>query len=284
MKRINLIVILFAIGQLTSFAQNYESVFGKDTTQWNFVTDYGGADFVATVQFKAYGDTIINEKEYRLVSEDYINGVQPFGFLREDTIQGRLWLKKFNDTSEYLIMDLNLNINDTFLLRNSQWDDWNEKFVVKEVTDANGKIVRLQGTESFNNISFIEGIGVDYSFHLIEQSWIYYEFLCSYKDNIQTFDNPDFGDCYIPFTVTDISEITTKQVRIYPIPTIDKLTIEIEKSQRNNCKIYNINGILIGNYTYNSSELIIDIANYQSGLYFIKINDKIIKKIIINGY
>ena len=284
MKQINLIILLFAFGQLTSFAQNYESVFGKDTTQWNFVTDYGGADFIATVQFKAFGDTVINEKDYCLLSEDYINGVQTFGFLREDTIQGKLWLKKLNDTSEYLIMDLNLNVNDTFLLRNSQWDDRDEKFVVKEISDTNGRLVKLQGTESFNDISFIEGIGVDYSFHIIEQSRIYYEFLCSYKDNILTFDNPDFGDCYIPFTGTDISDITTEQIRIYPIPTTDKLTIKIGNNQINNCKIYTMNGTLISNFTINSSELIIDLVNYQSGLYLIKINDRITKKIIINGY
>lgn len=269
---------------MTSFAQNYESVFGKDTTQWNFVTDYGGADFIATVQFKAYGDTVIEGKEYRLLLEDYIHGVQSFGFLREDTIQGKMWLKKLNDTSEYLIMDLNLKVNDTFLLRNSQWDDWNEKFVVKEISNTNAKIVKLQGTTSFKDISFIEGIGVDYSFHIIEQSWIYYEFLCSYKDNNQTFNNPDLADCYIPFTVTDISDIATGQVRIYPIPTNDKLTIEINNSQTNNCKIYNINGNLINEFKFNSSELIIDITNYQTGLYLIKINDKMTKKIIINGY
>jgi hypothetical protein len=284
MKQINLIILLFTFGQMTSFAQNYESVLGKDTTHWNFVTDYGGADFIATVQFKVFGDTVIKEKEYRVLSEDYIHGVHTFGFLREDTTQGKLWLKKLNDTSEYLIMDLNLNVNDTFLLRNSQWDGWDEKFVVKEISDTSGKIVKLQGTESFNDISFIEGIGVDYSFHIIEEPWIYYEFLCSYKDNVQTFDNPDFGDCYIPFTGTDISDITTDQIRIYPIPTKNKLTIEIENSQINNCKIYNINGILINNFTFNSSELIIDVANYRSGLYLIKINDKITKKIIINGY
>jgi hypothetical protein len=279
----NLIVLLFAFGNLTSFAQNYESIFGKDTTQWNFVTDFGGADFIATVRFKAFGDSVINDMEYRLLSEDYIYGVQQFGFLREDTIQGKLWLKKINDTSEYLIMDLNLNVNDTFLFRNSQWDGWDQKFVVKEVSNTDHKIVKLQGTESFEDISFIEGIGVDYSFHVIEH-WAYYEFLCSYKDNILTFDNPDFGECYIPFTVIDISDIITEQIRIYPIPTKDKLTIEIGNSINNNCKIYNIYGILINNFNFNSSELIIDIANYRSGLYFIKINDKLTKKIIINGY
>jgi len=284
MKQISLIILLFSFGLMTSFAQNYESVFGKDTTQWNFVTDYGGADFIATVQFRAYGDTVIEGKEYRLLSEDYINGVQPFGYLREDTIQGKLWLKYLNDTIDYLIMDLNLDVNDTFLLRNSQWEDWSEKFVVKEVINTDSKIVKLQGTTSFNDISFIEGIGVDYSLHIIEQSWVYYEFLCSYKDNNLTFDNPDFEECYFPFTGTYISDFMAEQICIYPIPAIDKLTIEVKDSQINNCKIYNINGNLISNLTFNSSELNIDISNYQSGLYLIRINDRITKKVLIGDY
>jgi hypothetical protein len=58
------------------------------------VTDYGRSDFIATAKFRAYGDTLINNKNYRLLSEDYINGIQTYGFLREDTVQGKLWLKK----------------------------------------------------------------------------------------------------------------------------------------------------------------------------------------------
>ena len=284
MKQISLFILLFAFGQMTSIAQNYESVFGNDSTQWNFVTDYGGADFIATVQFKAFGDIIIDEKEYRFLSEDYISGVQPYGFLREDTIHGKLWLKKLNDTSEYLLMNLNLNVNDTFLLKNLQSDERDEKFVVKEISNTNGKIVKLQGTTSFKEISFIEGIGVDYSFHILEQSWIYYEFLCSYKDNIQIFDNPDFGDCFIPKTGTDITYITKEEIKIYPIPTKNNLIIEINNSLNNNCKIYNINGKMIGDFSINSSKLHIDISNYQSGIYMIRINNKMTKKIIINGY
>ena len=98
-----------------------------------------------------------------------------------------------------------------------------------------------------------------------------------------TFDNPDLNECYIPFTGTEISDITTSQTRVYPIPATDIVTIEIDNCQTNNCMIYNIYGELISKFSFNSSKFIIDISNYQSGLYMIKINDKI-TKIIINEY
>ena len=162
--------------------KSYKSIFGNDTTQWNYLTSYNVADLLYTLIYKAYGDTLMNDTNYRLLYEDayqwgMVSGI--VGMIREDTMTGRVWVRYLEDTADYLIMDLSLDVNDTFLIPNKFDSKYDKKVKVEEIKyNQYGKNVVLGRDYG----SFIEGVGTDIMIRALECD-TYYELLCAYKDN-----------------------------------------------------------------------------------------------------
>lgn len=105
---------------LNSAKAQYQSIFGSSQTSWNIIKGnfWGtGTDSLVTVS-----DTIINSYTYKkILYYDISSGTTQIesivGYLREDSIQGKAWFFNTEDIAEQLIMDLNLNLGDTFLCR-----------------------------------------------------------------------------------------------------------------------------------------------------------------------
>src|ERR1035437_421241 len=112
------ITLLYLIVSLASLAQPYRSVFAKDTTQWNVICVI--LDWEPTFIYKAYGDTIIENKNYKFINKGYWNTFgDKYGYMREDITTGKLWFRSL-DNNERLIMDLSLNKNDSFVFETGQ--------------------------------------------------------------------------------------------------------------------------------------------------------------------
>lgn len=72
--------------------------------------------------------------------------------------------------------------------------------------------------------------------------------------------------------------------KIYPNPASNKITIN--SLENSTIEIKDINGQIIENIQQNSSNMTIDISNYPSGIYFVKVKEKekmFVQKIIITG-
>jgi hypothetical protein len=287
MKNMFSMMLFLLLTLPNSTGQNYESVFDADTTQWNYFTDYNIADYWSTAVYIAAYDTIITDKPYKLLFEDYLWETKHYGYLREDTASGTFWLRFIEDTTEFLLMDLSLEIGDTFLMRNYYNSEANQIYIVDSTRyDQGKKLVFLHSQYSAPYyITFMEGIGVDYIFQVIQEPWIFNIFLCAYKDNNLIYVNPTMGSCYITRTSIDEMQDTDDNYKIYPVPFGDRLKIDYTRSinRINHIVIYNMMGEELFNQYIDSSIIELNLDYLRIGLYLIIINDKYYRK-IINGY
>jgi hypothetical protein len=83
----------------------------------------------------------------------------------------------------------------------------------------------------------------------------------------------------IPNIVTDINNYQFKNVTIYPNPFFDNFTVDISENlfQKTSIQIFNNLGELILSKTLTNKKTTINFNDYPSGIYFIKLNNKMYK-------
>jgi hypothetical protein len=263
MKNKIILLLLFNFWLLYySHSQPYKSVFGKDTTQWNVT--YLIPDAMPTYIYKTFGDTIISEKSYRPLYKGYrYYSGNNYGYLREDTITGKLWFLSASTKQERLIMDLSLNENDTFVFK------YNVKYNVDDIYYQKGrKYISFVGN-SKDSILFIEGIGP--SCFLFEEEVAFpdrAQIRCMFKDYELIYHNEAYVNCID--TVTSIHEKLIQNFLIYPNPTSSNITIKLDKQFPYKIEFYSSNGLKISEHIVYNNEPI-NLSHMPSGLYFIKI-------------
>ena len=119
------------------------------------------------------------------------------GFIREDSNSGKVWYLDKDLTEELLIMDLSLNIGDSFTINTAHGDEY---AVVDSINNVGGnKRVFLHYCGKWNSPTyrnedfvFIEGIGpsagVIFQYDNIHNVWHSGTYLlCAYKDFAQSY-------------------------------------------------------------------------------------------------
>lgn len=210
------------------------------------------------------------------------------GTIREDVTAGKLWYIEPNSTDEKLIFDLELTVNDSFM----NLENPGINMHVDSVYEVDGlKIIEFDASTKWNEpIRFIEGVGPNTG---LLWSWISGGFLdpyavCKYEDEVLVYanNNPNFLGCeFDPMNTTDL---TIGQLRVYPNPAQDKLTIHIPGLHiKNTIYIVDVYGKLIYQTVTSNKELTLNIDQLSSGIYFLKIkgDDYSIygQKLIINS-
>ncbi|MDC0230471.1 T9SS type A sorting domain-containing protein [Aureispira] len=265
-------------------AQNYESLFGSNSTRWNITM--GNLWGNGTDQHSVSGDTTINGNSYKIIGGYSIAGFN--GYLREDTIQGKAWYRNNHDTTDFLIMDLELSVGDSMFVGGN----WNPNpgyyFVDSVYTFNNRKHIRFDFELFFmNNTNFtlIEGISSNLGFRYQDIGYINNfnpELICSYKNGIQVFGT---GQCI----VSGLNEITNKgNINVYPNPFSDNVIIDVSqwKNEIIQFDIINSSGNILKSGEVNNSKFSVgNIGQYGNGTYFVIFHDKhgnviFLKKII----
>jgi len=243
-------------------AQPYESVFGKDTTQWNIV--YHIPDYFPTLIFKAYGDTLINEEKYVPVyMGDYGYPLELYGYLKEDTIAGRLWCRYINGNEE-LLMDLSLAKNDSFYFGRNE----SIPYVVDSVYYDSGKKVVSFAPIFSNPVRFTEGLGAFNMFYNVDVDFPEYaQVRCKHKDNILVFINSNNGTCVDTFT--SANNYTEESIGIYPNPACGYLKISNNSTEVGTLELINSLGYHVLSLNIVGNEQI-DISNFPNGVYLVK--------------
>lgn len=104
------IVFLLILYSNNIWAQN-ESVFGIESTSWNLFQELG--DGFETDSVFVVKDTIINELTYKTVKNQ---SGEPW-FLRESEDKSKVFFYSPNiSDSEYIVLDMSLQMSDTFLI------------------------------------------------------------------------------------------------------------------------------------------------------------------------
>jgi hypothetical protein len=202
-----LFVILICAIKFNILAQSFQPILGKQNTKWIYLPE-ALCDGFRIDSIKTIGDSTIENIKYLVVSRKN----DTVGFLREDTILGRMWLRKKTEKTDRLLIDLTLKENDTFLIK--KYPDITKPIVVDSVFFLNGKkhikfkdlYINLCGP--MEQFEFIEGVGPNAGLLFEESSngYIFSYLLCSQRDGTYSFNNKSFnGNCY-PKTV-DVKKI-----------------------------------------------------------------------------
>ena len=197
-------------------AQPYRSIFGSITTDWSIIP-FGACDFVVSRDVSSAGDTMINGQVYRTIPH--------YGYLREDSLAGKVWFLDSLGQQEHLVMNLGLNVGDTFLINDfdSSWP-----FVVDSVYYSMGiRNVRLTAgidiCSYHQPLLFVEGSGPNAGFHyqgFLNGSGLPCYMLCHYKNGIRVLGNLMFGDsCSVYEVGVDNQAPDDSKLRVWPNPS-----------------------------------------------------------------
>jgi len=261
------ITFLYLIVSLASFAQPYRSAFGKDTTQWNVICEI--LDWEPTFIYKAYGDTIIENKNYKFINKGFWNWFgDKYGYMREDITTGKLWFRPLIDNNERLIMDLTLNKNDSFVFESGQ------KYSVDTIFYRGGRKYLSFNGNSRDSLQFIEGIGPS-CFLSAEFAYIpeRVKIRCKFEDNMLIYHNSEYINCFDTISGTGINEKRINKFIVYPNPAANYLTVQSDLKYPYKIEFYNNLGLKTLEYILNDKSPIY-LDNIPSGIYFLKISTK----------
>ena len=257
MKKTIFILILVLCGiSNKSFAQ-YQSVFGNDTTEWN--GKYGYIDVEHSYSVKAYGDTVINNLHYKYVGSNInasqinppIGTGQATGFIREDTITGRVWHS--DNVPEF---DISLIVDTVYSFENRKYIGFDYDYLS---STGSSKLLFIESVGAVNMFSYLPTI--------FYYSWC--NITCVHRDGALVYG--DNNNCLSQgMGLIDIEK--DNKIKLYPNPTKGIVYFDIQEDGLFNINIYNSLGIIVDKQITTSKT--IDLSSYKAGLYFVQIQSR----------
>ena len=273
-------VLIMNLTSMFSIAQSYHSIFGNDSTKWempfcNLDQGYIREQITST-------DTLIFGDIYKKVgtvngnnSIDYnINGGAN-GFAKEDSSAGKAWfistIESINgtlDTLEFLIMDLSLSLNDTFIIHKQFGDSTittiDSTYIISGTRYVRTNYVPYGGNQK---LTFIEGIGTNYGINYMHESLNLCPCLRTYnKDNSQVYLNTNCNP------IGSITEENKDGILIYPQPIAVNGTFKFKNpnNYKSELLIFNSFGQTIQKFQTTNNQF--QIRNKLNGIYFYKLS------------
>lgn len=301
MKKIVLLNVLLAMLMAVNAQTDsigYKSIFGREFTEWRGATMFYDLWWENHV-LQTDGDTVIGEYTYKKVT--YKNWCEYY--LKEDPQTGKVWCRypdrvttmtgfHMEADTDYLIMDLSLEINDSIVLTMMCMGGGlhDRLFYVSSIdyVDSMKHIVLMDDYDEYGYygcvVEFVEGAGCSNLFGMIPIAQIENEFVCCHKDGVLVYHNPTHplhqeGDsCQIP-PYGNIIVDGCLTITVSPNPCTDWVVIEGENIQ--SASLCDINGIILLTNINVPGE--INMADFPIGVYFIRVvynNTILCKKII----
>lgn len=229
-------MLFFTMFSFISAHAQYESLFGDIHTSWNIKHEqlFG----IYTDSLVATADTSIDGSTWKKLAYYSYFDSQPlemevYGYLKEDTTAGKAWYFSSVDTNKHLIMDMSLNVGDSFQLANLGGGAF---FEVDSVYYEGGKKhVQLETSVFYANEKFrmIEGVGTNVGIRYTHTSWpgVNPYLLCYNRDAKREFVNysMDWEGVCNTTELTDVEDLDNVEVAVYPNPVREKLHIKLNK-------------------------------------------------------
>jgi len=299
-------VIFLTIFSTFSQAQ-YQSLFGENSTLWNMSVWQWGileAQPHLTVYY-AGNDTLINGQTYKKISPSNYN--LSTSYLREDTVEGKAWVTYQNsalnlgETEELLIMDLSLEVGDTFVVSDGHHlpDGYFSPVVDSVYYHEGRKHIRLDFEYNLWNfpgdkLTMIEGVGTNigtfYQPFLIQP--IDYYTLCQTKDGdtLSYVNNSPYflGRCDVSAVGVDERQKPAYNLHIFPNPANEKIVIEgvndlvLDKNEGLVLTVSDVTGRLVHHEKVAFFPCELEIAEWPKGLYIITVGNIAIGKFLKN--
>jgi len=286
--------ILFLLTQNLSIGQSYKyHPFVFPNSQWNEISweapeppSYCALSYKYSLFISK--DTLINNQNYYKIyksGRSYANcpyTAQPYeniyvGAIRQDSVHKKVSFVPYENSTDTLLYDFNLNIGDTLPQTYNNYKG--HYYVLKTDSALVGKVYHKrfllglvgQAAKVDTNVSIIEGIGSTYGlFNLMMPPFESGTYLVCYSANNDNY--PANSNCNKVLAITTTQKLTTS---IYPNPTISKFTIETEKPLSNaNLILTNNSGNIVLQLNHISGQRIsIDRGNFTSGIYYLRLYD-----------
>jgi hypothetical protein len=237
----------------------------------------------STNTYRFLKDTTINDKRYfQLFEADdpRLNQFIPKNeFLREDTLEKKIYGLSTINGEERLLYDFSLSENDTIIIDS---DICNMIKIVETVDDIlidniPRKRIKFNSDEENPEAEYwIEGIGSTYGLVQFDKQCIinyWYALLCVYKNDILIYENPNYMDCYV--STVSLENIEFKQERINI--NYNPLTFNFEgiDTKIANFQIFAINGSLIKIIKMSGEkQVIFNEYDLAPGIYLINFSNK----------
>lgn len=295
LKKFFPLLFIFSLGFTTitpAQEQGYESIFGDSLTVWksHYVRHYNYVDSI----YCNNKDTVIQGTSYKIINatSEIKFGREIEGFLREDTLEGKLWYLATTDTTEKLIFDLSLTEKDSFFIHDTtlgkRYRDtppgWQK--VDSVYNDSNGnKIIEFNLRQDYCralSLKFIEGHGPTFGFgykndHPTGKECEY--FICHTKSSDQQniFMYGDFiryNSCPSKQVVgLKSAESVKKEVKVYPNPATNFLRIKANNPRRLPFKLmlYSVQGKKIHKHSIFNQKAKLNIRYLEPGIYYYEV-------------
>lgn len=300
MKHLSNLLLLSLIIHLISTTlvmAQYRSLFDPGDITWDIAT-FGFTqspwDNYRTDSITVGADTMIDGKQYSILSIqvffDTINlWIDDTMFAREDTTQGKVWVRSKYWGFEDLVFDYSLNQNDTFKgFRGSVSIPVDSVYYQDD-----RKHIRLNYVENTDNpwaysekLTFIEGIGSNYGFYYyyIFPSHSEQRLLCAHRNGSllyhHTFTDTFIHDCriYASEIYIGIDQIQETYPVVYPNPVKkgQAFTVKTKLFSEYEISVYNTAGIQCTGWIkiQSGNEISLQTNGLVQGLYFVLLRNK----------
>lgn len=262
----------------------YEVEFSSTDT-----TNYNAHKFQV---YRLIGDTTILDKSYSKLMlydnpSDHVSLAQYIGALRSDTCSSVYFFPK--NKSEFLLYDFSGNVGDTVFTDFLKYELNISYYKViaadsVEVADLGYRKRMVVETQEGLVATWIEGVGSlkgllwpvlpnSYSTSTIHPTTYNSGRLlvCQNQFNKSAYKYWD-ADCFYENT-NSIAFSIANDIKIYPQPANDFLTIELRNLSGLNVKIYNQLGQVVTSISNTSGVVNYNISSWPEGIYFVKISD-----------
>ncbi len=284
MKNYNYSILLFLIiVNISNVKAQYNSLFGDNHTCWNIKTDQLAGPVLDSLLYVS--DTIISDNLYKKCKYYRENNEwESYIFIREDNDSGKSWYFVDDETTQYLIYDMSLELGDSFYLERV-----GDITVDSIYTTSDGsKCIRFDYWfgSGLDRVKFtmMEGIGTNVGivYHdAVAMGNINPVLLCQEKDGVYNYINnhPIYREnCNLnPLGINNNFENDNK-VLVFPNPTKGLFKIRCDVLRK--AQVYNLSGEII--FTTNNKE--VNLSQQTEGIYFLKLFTKkgvIVEKIIL---
>ena len=290
MKKITLLLVTLCFSLIIYGGNKYHKFSGKNAL-WNTITTGAMGYPSEWKSIYTLGDTVeFNGLKYLGVNSGPSWDISTIGGLREDTLTKKVYYYNYNQ--EVILYDFSLNIGDTIFYNKG---NGNPQSGYHKVVDSIGTIELagelrkkwyLTTSMYFTKDIWIEGIGSVFRHGLLNPimpdiptnaSSTY--FGCFKYGNILYFNREvtNSTDCPCSQWLVSVPEVKREsdEIKLYPIPTKDKLNINLRNTNYDFFEIYTCNSKLIEKTKINLRENIeLNLENFEKGIYFIKFSGK----------
>ena len=286
---LSLLICLAATATAQTDSVGYKSIFGHESTVWNgAIVDMD--DWWYNYVLRSSIDTTIDELKYKKIecsrvyshNENYGEELREEWkdiLLREDTTTGKVWLRFLHDggyhhsvDTDYLIMEMTLNIGDSFLLRETSgyvtYEDW---YYVTNITNT-GSLKKIHLQKGNNSLDFIEGVGCTNLFGIALCYNVSSTLRCCFKDGELVWKVPDseYGDdCIIPWvSIENIEE--EPSVFVSPNPACGTVTVH-DTEEMTEIEVLDIFGSKVMAHKDSGLTAKLNVATLSRGTYMVRV-------------